>query len=81
MEETSCKLFVSILAITCPSGIYFMSKFSCPHMFLKGQYNEIFRFFFFQELVVALVGKSYEEMKQSLTSVRDKYHESTHLGP
>ena len=38
-------------------------------------------FFFFQELVVALVGKSNEEMNQSLTSVRDKYHESTHLGP
>lgn len=61
-------------------SIEFADNFVDEHKDLVNEANRYGAKLERQELAVALVGKSYEEMKQSLTSVRDKYYTFAKLG-
>ncbi|WP_375327438.1 AAA family ATPase [Candidatus Tisiphia endosymbiont of Nemotelus uliginosus] len=61
-------------------SIEFADNFVDEHKDLVNEANRYGAKLERQELAVSLVGKSYEEMKQSLTSVRDKYYTFAQLG-
>ncbi|MFU7500786.1 MAG: hypothetical protein ACJBCI_03720, partial [Candidatus Tisiphia sp.] len=61
-------------------SIEFADNFVDEHKDLVNEANRYGANLERQELAVSLVGKSYEEMEQTLTSVRDKYYTFAQLG-